>query len=178
LANPANVDKQNLRQYQLLAQGDPSSVIYSFTLYEREPGVNLLRVETDNYNEPLSINQGTRLQLGSTAKLRTLIEYLQIVERLHDVYATMAPAQLETTSIQPDDRLTQWAVKYLSTTQDKSLMAMFQAALNREYSASPDEGFFTGRGLHHFANFETSDNSRVLTVSDAFQHSVNLLNIA
>ncbi|MGA7929059.1 MAG: transglycosylase domain-containing protein, partial [Candidatus Sulfotelmatobacter sp.] len=175
LANPANVDKQNLRQYQLLAQGDPSSVIYSFTLYEREPGVNLLRVETDNYNEPLSINQGTRLQLGSTAKLRTLIEYLQIVEQLHDAYSTLAPAQLETTSIQPDDRLTQWACKYLSTTQDKSLMAMFQAALNREYSARPDEGFFTAGGLHHFANFETSDNGRVLTVSDAFQHSVNLV---
>jgi membrane peptidoglycan carboxypeptidase len=99
LTKPDEVEKENLRQYQLLAQGDPRSVIYSFTLYEREPGVNVLRVQTDNYNQPLSINQGTKLQLGSTAKLRTLVEYLQIVERLHDEYAAMAPAQLESAAI-------------------------------------------------------------------------------
>jgi len=175
LSNPTEVEKENLSQYQLLAQGDPRSVIYSFTLYERDPDVNVLRVQTDNYNEPLSINQGTRLQLGSTAKLRTLIEYLQIVERLHDKYVAMPPTQRESIPVQPDDKLTQWSIQYLSTAPDNSLPSMLTAALTREYSASPSEGFFTAGGLHYFANFESSDNNRVLTISDAFQHSVNLV---
>ncbi len=41
--------------------------------------MNVLRVQTDNWNQPLNINQNTRLELGSTAKLRTLINYLEIV---------------------------------------------------------------------------------------------------
>jgi membrane peptidoglycan carboxypeptidase len=175
LANPTEVEKENLQQPQLLAEGDPRSVIYSFTLYERGLSANLLRVQTDNYDEPLSINQGTRLQLGSTAKLRTLIEYLQIVEQLHDKLAAMNPARLGAMSVHPDDRLTLWAIQYLSLAKNKSLAPMLEAALNREYSASPDEGFFTASGLHYFANFESSDNSRNLTVSEAFQHSVNLV---
>ena len=56
---------------------------YAFTLYERGNGHNLLRVQTDNFNQPLSINDGTGLQLGSTAKLRTLINYLEIIQQLH-----------------------------------------------------------------------------------------------
>ncbi len=175
LADPSEVEKANLSQYQLLAEGDPMSVIYSFTLYERERDANVLRMQTDNYNEPLSINEGTRLQLGSTAKLRTLIEYLQIVERLHDEYGAMPPAQLKSAPVQPNDKLTQWAVQYLSTAPDKSLSVMLSAALARKYSASPDEGFFTAGGLHYFSNFEPSHNARALTVSDAFQQSVNLV---
>ena len=35
LAEPQTVQKVGLKQYQLLARGDPGKVIYSFTLYER-----------------------------------------------------------------------------------------------------------------------------------------------
>ncbi len=80
LSDKDAVNAAGLNQYQLLDRGNPQSVVYSVTLYERDHGANLLRVQTDNYNQPLDINQGTRLQLGSTAKLRTLINYLQIVE--------------------------------------------------------------------------------------------------
>jgi membrane peptidoglycan carboxypeptidase len=58
----------NYRQPRLLAQSDPRPVIYGFTLYEHRNGLNLLRVQTDNYSQPLSINEGTKLELGSTAK--------------------------------------------------------------------------------------------------------------
>jgi hypothetical protein len=68
-----------LDQDQLLNAGNPRSVIYSVTLYERGKNANPLRIQTDNYDQPLNINRGTKLQLGSTAKLRTLINYLQIV---------------------------------------------------------------------------------------------------
>ncbi len=130
-------------------------MIYSFTLYERGPGANLLRVQTDNLDQPLNINQDTKLELGSTAKLRTLINYLEIVSDLHKQYVGMSPQQLAAVKTLPDDHLTEWAVKYLGTAQDRSLTAMLQAALQRKYSGSTGESFFTGGGVHHFDNFET-----------------------
>lgn len=73
---------------QMLRPGDdPSKISYSFTLYERQGGANLLRVQTDSVDQPFDVNRGARLNLGSTAKLRTVLTYLQIVSRLHDQYA-------------------------------------------------------------------------------------------
>ena len=45
--------------------------------------MNYLRVQTDNLAQPFDINEGAKLDLGSTAKLRTLITYLEIVAELH-----------------------------------------------------------------------------------------------
>lgn len=172
---PEEARKAGLDAYHLLDYGNPQRVIYSFVLYERDKGANVLRVETDNYNAPLNINRGTRLELGSTAKLRTLINYLQIVAGLHAQYANMTPAQLASVPLFPDDNLSAWAIQYLSTAQDKSLPAMLQAALDRKYSANPWQGFFTAGGLHYFQNFEKSDDDRILTVREAFHRSVNLV---
>ena len=47
--------------------------------------------------------------------------------------------------------------------------------MQRSYSASPAEGFFTGGGLHYFSNFDREDNGRILTVSEALRRSVNLV---
>ena len=163
-----------LDQYRLLEQSDPSKVIYSVTLYERAPGANLLRVQTDNLDQPLNINQNTRLELGSTAKLRTLINYFEIVSDLHKQYSGMSAAQLQKVQILPDDHLTEWAVKYLASTQDRSLKTMLQAALDRKYSGSTGESFFTGGGVHHFDNFEPWESGANLTVAQAFENSVNL----
>ena len=175
LSDPEAAKAAGLDQYQLLNLGNPQSVIYSVTLYERSKGANLLRIETDNFNQPLDINQGTKLQLGSTAKLRTLITYLQIIEDLHGRYAAMAPAELKAVPVIPGDNLTQWALDYLSKTTDESLEPMLEAALQRKYSGNPGEAFFTAGGLHHFDNFERSEDSQIMTVSYGFQHSVNLV---
>jgi membrane peptidoglycan carboxypeptidase len=175
LKNAPAVSEAGLDQRQLLDRGDPQSVIYSVTLYERGEDANLLRVQTDNFNQPLDINQGTRLQLGSTAKLRTLINYLQIIEHLHHQMAGLLPAELRGVPILPGDRLTQWAVGYLSAARNRSLEPMLRAALERTYSASPHEAFFTAGGLHDFENFEPSEDGRVMSVSEGFQESVNLV---
>ncbi len=175
IADPKQAAAANLTQYQLLEQNDPSKVTYSFTLYERKPGVNVLRVQTDNLNQPLNINQNTRLELGSTAKLRTLINYLEIVAALHRQYASKSAAELKAVPILPDDHLTAWAVQYLSTAQDRSENAMLQAALARKYSGSPGEAFYTGGGVHVFANFEKSEDFQNFTVASGFQNSVNLV---
>jgi membrane peptidoglycan carboxypeptidase len=175
IADPKQAAAANLTQYQLLEQNDPSKVIYSFTLYERKPGVNLLRVQTDNLNQPLNINQNTRLELGSTAKLRTLINYLEIVALLHKQYAGKSPAELKAVEVLPDDHLSAWAIQYLSTAPDRGEDAMLQAALERKYSGNPGETFYTGGGVHVFANFEKSENYQNFTVAAGFQNSVNLV---
>jgi len=174
VADPKQAQAAGLAQYQLLQRGDPSKVVYSFTLYERASGVNLLRVQTDNFNQPLNINQDTKLELGSTAKLRTLISYLEIIATLHQRYVQLPPAKLKAVATQPDDHLTEWALNYLATAQDRSLKTMLEAALQRKYSGNPGETFFTAGGAHHFENFERFENGQMFTVSAAFQNSVNL----
>jgi len=161
---------------QMLRPGDdPSKIAFSFTLYERGAGANLLRVQTDSVDQPFDLNQGARLNLGSTAKLRTVILYLQIVAGLHARYAPMDAAALA--RVQPDriDALTRWALAYLRDAPDRSLPAMLAAALERRYSGDPGEVFVTGGGTQVFTNFEASENARVMSVHEAFQHSVNLV---
>ena len=175
LRDPEEVRKIGLDQFQLLSEGDPKAMIYSFLLYERAPGGNVLRVKTDDYDQPLSINQGTKLQLGSTAKLRTLINYLEIVEQLHEQYKETPPDGLRVVDVMPEDRLTAWAIDYLSTTNERRLVPMLEAALDRTYSGNPSEGFFTAGGLQSFGNFESMENDWVTTVRQAFEQSVNLV---
>lgn len=162
----------------MLGNGDPAQVVYSFTLMERGENVNYLRVQTDNYDQPLDINEQAKLDLGSTAKLRTLVTYLDIVDQLHRRYETMDPKALRETRIDPKDRLSQWAVDYflaLPANADRGLAPMLSAAMNRTYSANPGEGFFTGGGLHYFGNFSKLDNSKIMTVQHALQQSTNLV---
>lgn len=173
--DPEIAARNGLLGERLLSPEGLDSVVYSFTLYERTPRGNLLRVQTDSYNQPLNINEGTKLELGSTAKLRTLAHYLEIVADLHDRFAGMDPAEVELAAKQARDPITRWAAEYLASTPDKSLPAMLEAALARQYSASPAEGFFTGGGLHYFHNFDNKDNGRVMTVAEAFERSVNLV---
>jgi membrane peptidoglycan carboxypeptidase len=162
----------------LLGNGDPSKVVYSFTLMERGKDVNYLRVQTDNFDQPLDINEGAKLDLGSTAKLRTLVTYLDIVDQLHQRYSGMDKAELAKVSIDPKDRMSQWAVEYftqLPASADRGLTPMLHAAMERKYSGSPGEAFFTGGGLHTFGNFSKLDDHRILTVREALQNSTNLV---
>ncbi len=175
LRDPERVKALGLNQKHLLAKGDPADVIYSFNLYEQVGGRNALRVQTDNLNQPLNINQGSKLDLGSTAKLRTLVTYLDVIEKLHRRLSPLEPAQLRQLSFDRRDVLSGWAVSYLLQATDKSLRPMLDAALDRTYSASPREVFFTGGGEHRFGNFSAADNNRVMPVHEALRNSVNLV---
>jgi membrane peptidoglycan carboxypeptidase len=162
----------------MLGNGDPAQVVYSFTLMERGRDVNYLRVQTDNFDQPLDINEGAKLDLGSTAKLRTLVTYLDIVDQLHKRYGAMDRAALARVTVDPKDRLSLWAVEYfraLPAGAERTLPPMLDAALERKYSGDPGEGFFTGGGLHHFGNFSKLDDARILTVRDGLRNSTNLL---
>ncbi|MCC6365577.1 MAG: transglycosylase domain-containing protein [Bryobacterales bacterium] len=174
LDDPAFLQKEGLVGEHLLAPGQGSPVIYSLTMYERGAHRNRLLLQLDNSKQALNLNEGSRLELGSTAKLRTLATYLELVSELHDQLVNGKPGNR--TAIEEDpDKLTQWAKDYLANGGDRSLGAMLNAAMERKYSASPGEAFFTGGGLHVFANFDKNDNGRILTVREAFQRSVNLV---
>ncbi len=175
LRDPKYVEAAGLRGFRLLGHGDPSRVIYSFTLYEHAGNANLLRIQADNFDQPFDINEGVKIELGSTAKLRTLVTYLEIIASLHERYAGFSPEKLHAVPADKEDRLTQWALDYLSASKDSSLAAMLGAAMERSYSADPGEVFFTGGGQHIFHNFESSDNAKILSVRDGLRNSVNLV---
>ena len=162
---------------RMLVTEDPGKIIYSFTLSELTPQGAKFRIMADNFEQPLDINQGTKLDLGSTAKLRTLVTYLEIIETLHGKYAAVEPKVLRKQTPDPSDALSRWAVSYLLQATDKSLGAMLDAALDRKYSANPEERFFTGGGLHVFHNFKRQDDHQVLSVREATLDSVNLVYI-
>jgi membrane peptidoglycan carboxypeptidase len=175
LSDPVVVEAAGLYgQYLLSPANDLSKPIYSFTLYENTDDGALLRVQADNLNQPFDINKGAKLDMGSSAKLRTLITYLQLVSELHDQYAGLSRTQLLKLKVADKDLLMQWVVQYLASAEDKSITPMLEAAMSRNYSANPGEAFFTGGGVHHFANFHREDDHKVMDMWEATRNSVNL----
>ncbi|WP_460131247.1 transglycosylase domain-containing protein [Pseudomonas sp. S1_E04] len=174
LADPAFAAQVGLLGERLLTPGTTAQVRYSFTLFERTADGSRVRVQTDNTDQPFDINEGSKLELGSTAKLRVLTTYLQIVAELHQRYGQLTPAALRNVDVAEQDRLSRWAVDYLLQARDKRLATMLGAALDRTYSASPGESFFTGGGVHRFHNFRSQDNGRNPTLRDALRESINL----
>ncbi|NWD99458.1 MULTISPECIES: transglycosylase domain-containing protein [Pseudomonas] len=174
LADPDYARQIGLLGERLLTPSSTAQVRYSFTLFELTPDGSRVRVQTDNTDQPFDINEGSKLELGSTAKLRVLTTYLQIISELHAKYAAQAPAELKKITVDDQDRLSRWALDYLIQTPDKSLARMLDAALDRTYSANPGERFFTGGGLHTFHNFRSQDNGRSPTLRDALRESINL----
>ena len=174
LADPVFAGKIGLLGASLLTPTSTAQVRYSFTLFELTPDGARARVQTDSTDQPFDINEGSKLELGSTAKLRVLTTYLQIIAELHDRYASQPVAILKKTQLNDQDPLTRWALGYLIQNPGSNLAPMLNAALERQYSANPGEGFFTGGGMHHFHNFRNQDNNRSPTLRDAIRESINL----
>jgi membrane peptidoglycan carboxypeptidase len=174
LADPAFATQIGLIGERLLTTTSTTQVRYSFTLFELTPDGSRVRVQTDSTDQPFDINEGSKLELGSTAKMRVLTTYLQIIAELHDKYAGMAVPDLKKVEVPDQDRLSRWAVDYLIENKDRDLQKMLGAALDRKYSASPGEAFFTGGGLHVFHNFRKEDNGRIPPLRDALRESINL----
>jgi membrane peptidoglycan carboxypeptidase len=178
LREPQYARAFGLYGYRMLGpKDDLSKIIFSFTLSELTPEGAKFRVVADNFDQPLDINKGTKLDLGSTAKLRTLVTYLEVIEALHKKYSKLDSTALRKEVVEPNDFLSSWAIDYLLHSKDKGLARMLNAALDRKYSASPYERFFTGGGSHIFHNFNREDDRKILSVRDATRNSVNLVYI-
>jgi membrane peptidoglycan carboxypeptidase len=172
-------DEESVKRFGLsgarnLDRGDPSKVIYSLTLYEHVGDANLLRVQTDNFDNPFSVNEGARLDLGSTAKLRTLTTYLDIVGELYDHYSTLSVGELRKGTQSSLDPISMFVAETFARNPKTSLDDLLKLALARRYSASPHETFFTGGGVHTFENFKKEDNGKTPTMAEALTHSLNL----
>ncbi|WP_333608081.1 transglycosylase domain-containing protein [Arsukibacterium sp.] len=175
LTSEAGASKAGLIGHRLLSAVQLAQVRYSFTLYQSTAMGNKLRIQTDNqHNQPFDLNEGSKLELGSTAKLRMLVTYLDIIAELHQLYAEEAPEQLRYLDIAPQDQLTQWAISYLIEQPGVALTTMLNAALERSYSADPRSSFFTGGGLHTFSNFRREEDSLTPTLRQSLQESINL----
>ena len=174
LADPTYAGEIGLLGERLLTPTSTTQVRYSFTLFELTPDGSRVRVQTDSTDQPFDINEGSKLELGSTAKMRVLTTYLQIIAELHDKYGAMSVPELKKVDVPDQDRLSQWVIEYLIQNKDHDLSKMLGAALDRKYSASPGEAFFTGGGLHVFHNFRKEDNGRMPTLRDALRESINL----
>ncbi len=176
LSDPINARSAGLIGERMLSpSNDLSSIIYSLVLFERSNKGNLLRVQTDNYDQPLDINEGIRLDLGSTAKLRTLVHYLELIGEIYETYQGQSPQLLAIVQLHPRDFLSTWVVDELKARPKITLSEILEQALERKYSASPDEYFYTGGGVNHFNNFSEDDDIRILSVRNALRNSVNLV---
>jgi membrane peptidoglycan carboxypeptidase len=177
LKDPAFVQAQGLRSEHLLARGDPAQVTYSFTLFERTPAGNVLRVQADTLNQPFDLNEGMKLELGSTAKLRTLAHYLELIASLQQDFQAFDTATLTKMMQSARDPITRWTAETMLANNNIDLATLLDKALDRKYSGNPGEVFFTGGGAHVFANFEKEENFQNFTLRDALAHSVNLVYI-
>jgi hypothetical protein len=144
LADPAFDHALGLYGKQLLGSASPARIAWSFVLYERGADCNFVRVRADTVNEPFDLNSGAKLQLGSTAKLRTLITYLDIVAALRQQLVSLPRAKLlAIAAATDDDPITRWAAEWMASAKDNGLQTMLDAAMQRTYSGSPGT-YFTG----------------------------------
>jgi membrane peptidoglycan carboxypeptidase len=175
LEDPGFVAAHGLRAERLLPRGDPRRVAYSLLLFERTPRGDVLRVDADNLDRPFALNTGMKLELGSTAKLRTLVHYLEVMADLHAELAAGDPQGLEHRARTARDPLTRWAAEVLGRDPGLDLERFLELALERRYPATPHEVFYTGGGLHTFRNFDPHEDGQTFTVREALVRSTNLV---
>ena len=164
---------KGLNARYLLERADPTKVLYSLLLFERTADGNLLRVQTDSLDQPFDLNRSGKVELGSTAKLRTLAHYLEIIASLHAELAPLDTATLRIRAHAARDPLTEWVADELSASSDLDLPRLIDRALDRTYSVSAGEAFFTGGGLRTFSNSTRSYWARP-TLRQALARSINL----
>ncbi|MBP7253200.1 MAG: transglycosylase domain-containing protein [Alphaproteobacteria bacterium] len=176
LREPEFVKTIGLQGDRLLSpNNDLSKINWTIVLYERTGLGNALRVQADNLDQPLDLNDGAKLDLGSTAKLRTLVTYFEILTELYHRFSRMSEDALDEVLESEPDVLTAWVVTWLKGHPEGfTLEGLLSDALQRKYSANPGETFFTGGGAHNFNNFDPKDDGRIVAVAEALRKSINL----
>jgi membrane peptidoglycan carboxypeptidase len=142
----------------LSGNNDIKKMMISFSLYEIVENSNYLRIQVDTSDGEFNLNDGMKLELGSTAKLRTLITYLYVVSKIYEEKEIH------------NDSLSIWVKKQ----GDIGLDELLKRAMGKEYSGSAGEGFFTGGGIHYFSNFEGKHGGSYPVIF-GLQKSINLM---
>src|SRR5690606_1758053 len=126
LADPDFAREVGLFGDRMLSPEKTTEVRYSFTLLERNEQGFQVREQPDSTAQPFDINQGSKLELGSTAKLRVRTTYLEVIAELHQRHALRDRQALR--QVRAEDALSRWALDYLARNEDPSLTAMLDAA--------------------------------------------------
>ncbi len=176
LSQPNEARTAGILGFRLLNENtDLKPIVYSLMLFEKDKTGNLLRIQTDNYDQPLDINEGIRIDLGSTSKFRTMVHYLELVTDTYQQYKNFSTLALSQVDLHPRDYISTWVVEQLKQSPKINLESLLNLALDRRFSGSPGEYFFTGGGLHHFNNFTKDEDYKIMSVRDALRDSVNLV---
>src|SRR5439155_2590127 len=175
LSDPEVAAAAGLVGMRLLDPGSTNGVKFSLNVYERGVDAHRLRAQVDNSDGALDLSDGVKLDLGSTAKLRTLVTYLELISKEYDRLAPMTVAKRAALTPTRSDRLGRWVQEERILHPAATLAQVLDDALERRYSASPYAVFFTGGGEHRFSNFDKADDERRPSVREAFQRSVNLV---
>jgi membrane peptidoglycan carboxypeptidase len=175
LATPAGAAAAGLREPRLLAGVDPPGCLRTASRCSRRTAAgNVVRVQTDNVDQPFD-SRGLRLDLGSTAKLRTLVTYLEIVARLHERRSAHSTRRRCCCAAVGRGPLTRWAADHLLVASRTQPRSTFLAARWSAVLGQPARGFVTGGSVLRFENFDRDDDARTVTVREAFRRSVNLV---
>ena len=176
LSQPAEARKAGIMGIRMLNDStNLKPIVYSLMLFEKSKVGNLLRVQTDNFDQPLDINEGIRIDLGSTSKFRTMVHYLELVTDVYQQHKGFSAKALSQIVIHPKDQLSAWVIAQLIKSPKINLVDLLNNALDKTYSASPGEYFFTGGGLHHFNNFTPDEDGKIMSIRNALKDSVNLV---
>ena len=76
------IKEKTLNGPRMLGKGDPEKIIYSFTLYEKTTQGNLLRVQTDNSNQPFNFNKKDNqftMSLGSAFRRSVNLVFIRLM---------------------------------------------------------------------------------------------------
>ncbi len=175
--NDPEIAKQNgLTGFQLLRPEAAPKVTWAITINERLPdGRVVTRVSTDTFKGSLDLNKGGRQNYGSTSKMRMATTFLEVIAELHDKHAGKTPEELKELKVHPRDKLSRWAVNYLSNPEnDHSLEGMQRSAISTIKYSGHRQGFFTGGGMNFPGNFDKREDHQSYSVQEALWESVNL----
>jgi len=159
---------------RLLQSADPTKVTYSLLLYERTPLGNLLRVQADSLEQPFDVNEGLKLELGSTAKLRTLSHYLELVRSCTPVADERAGGAGRVCR-RKDDPLSQWVAETMLKQPGIGLEGAAAGVARAGTRPAPTRRFSPAARRHVFNNFDKRDNGKKFTIREALWRSSNLV---
>ena len=162
--------RKGLRGKRMMGSGDPQKMVYSFLLYEKTPHGNMVRVHVDSQKKAFDINRSMKLDLGSTAKLRTVVHYLDVLHQLYLERSPSSPMALPLRNRHFVDPLTKWADRTLKRSPTISAKSFLNRALERTYSTFAGEQFFTGGGVLTFGG----KSNHKMSVRNAIIQSSNL----
>ena len=94
---------------------------------------------------------------------KVAISFFLAINFLINLIKKISKKELLTLLPKTKDNLSRWMIEILqNSVTPLSLTDVLEKSMDRQYSASTSERFFTAGGVHTFENFKKEDNGRVV----------------